>query len=644
VVAKSPPSATPSEGYELGWNAINELIRSDATWNGFERNVFYRNNQDGTFSEVSGIVGLDFLDDSRTFALADLDQDGRLEIILKNRTAPQIRVLHNAMNAIGSSISLRMQGTKSNRDAIGAAVTVEAAGHRQTKCLQAGSGFLSQHSKELFFGVGNTKDTVRVSIRWPSGLTQVLEKLPVNHRIEVQEGVEDFRAQPFATSAPSYAHGSEPQEMEHLPLSVETWLIQPLHAPDFSLQDLRGDRKQLQSFRGSFVALNFWATTAPMCGSQLRLLQKGGPNWASSNLHILAMNVDDPPDAGAVRSFAAREGISLPILLATQELAGVYNIIYRYLFDRRRDLALPSTFLLNRDGMIVKVYQGTVEPGRLLEDVRSVPDSPAGFLEKALPLKGVMIQGNFQRNDLTFGVALFQRGYLEEAAEEFKQVILLKPDEPIAYYNLGTLYLRRNALPDARRYLEQAVNLRPDYAEAWNNLGMVSAQQGREGEAIQNFQQSIQLRPTYVTALLNLGNLFRRKSAFAEAQKLLQGALDAAPEDPEANYSMGMLFAGQNQLQTASDYLERAVALRPDYPDALNNLGVLLVRQGQYSEARQKFETCIQAAPMFDQAYFNLAKLYVVLNEKDKAREVLKALLREQPEHKLAQQTLEMLN
>jgi hypothetical protein len=47
---------------------------------------------------------------------------------------------------------------------------------------------------------------------------------------------------------------------------------------------------------------------------------------------------------------------------------------------------------------------------------------------------------------------------------------------------------------------------------------------------------------------------------------------------------------------------------------------------------------------MFDQAYFNLAKLYVVLNEKDKAREVLKALLREQPEHKLAQQTLEMLN
>ncbi len=92
VVSKSPQDATPSESYERGWNAINELIRSDATWNGFERNVFFLNNQDGTFSEVSGVVGLDFIDDSRCFVLADLDHDdGRLEVILKNRTAPGYR-------------------------------------------------------------------------------------------------------------------------------------------------------------------------------------------------------------------------------------------------------------------------------------------------------------------------------------------------------------------------------------------------------------------------------------------------------------------------------------------------------------------------------------------------------------------------
>src|SRR5260370_37423507 len=51
VVANSPTESKPKHDYEQGWNAINELIRSDGTWSGFERNVFYMNNRDGTFSD-----------------------------------------------------------------------------------------------------------------------------------------------------------------------------------------------------------------------------------------------------------------------------------------------------------------------------------------------------------------------------------------------------------------------------------------------------------------------------------------------------------------------------------------------------------------------------------------------------------------
>src|SRR5256884_5778142 len=188
VVAKSPQNQTPSLRYEQGWNAINELIRSDNPWSGRERNVFYANNRDGTFSEISGTVGLDFLEDSRAFALADLDQDGRLEVILKNRNAPQLRVLRNTMKDMGQSVAIRLRGQKSNRDAIGAAVTVEAQGHRQTKYLQAGFGVFSHDNHETFFGLGKVQGTVRASIRWPRGLTQAFEHLPVNHRIEIQEG------------------------------------------------------------------------------------------------------------------------------------------------------------------------------------------------------------------------------------------------------------------------------------------------------------------------------------------------------------------------------------------------------------------------------------------------------------------------
>jgi len=110
------------------------------------------------------------------------------------------------------------------------------------------------------------------------------------------------------------------------------------------------------------------------------------------------------------------------------------------------------------------------------------------------------------------------------------------------------------------------------------------------------------------------------------------------------NYNLSMLNARQEQLPLASRYLGRAVSLRPDYPDALNNLGVFFVREERYSEAEDNFKACIRVAPSFDQGYLNLARLYVILKEKDKAREVLQTLLQQQPQHKLAQQALEMLN
>ncbi|HYT21932.1 MAG TPA: FG-GAP-like repeat-containing protein, partial [Candidatus Polarisedimenticolia bacterium] len=409
LVAKSPQSQTPSLQYEQGWNAINELIRSDSSWSGRERNVFYANNHDGTFSEVSGTVGLDFLDDSRSFALADFDQDGRLEVVLKNRNAPQLRILQNAMRALGHSIAFRLRGQKSNRDAIGASVTVEAEGHRQTKYLQAGSGFLSQHSKELFFGVGQAHGAVRGSIRWPSGLTQSFEHLPVNHRIEIQEGSADFLAKPFAASPLTYARAGEPQKSEPLPSSVETWLIEPLSAPEFSLPDLDGNMRDLRSFRGGALLLHFWATTSPACGDQLRLLQKQQSALVANGLRILGINFDDPGDAQTARSFATKESLRFPNVLATQDVAGVYNIIYRYLFDRRRDLPLPASLLLDKDGLIVKVYQGPVNPERLMEDLRSVQVTKADRIRKALPFDGTLYQGVFQRNDFTYGVAMFQR-------------------------------------------------------------------------------------------------------------------------------------------------------------------------------------------------------------------------------------------
>ncbi len=641
VVAKSPATATPNSAYELGWNAINELIRSDCSWSGPERNVFYLNNRDGSFSEISAAAALDFPDDARSFALLDLDHDGRLEVVIKNRNAPQVRVLRNTMSEIGHSISFRLRGTKSNRDAIGAAITIEAP-HGQTKYVQAGSGFLSQHTKELFFGLGDSTAPIRATIQWPSGLRQTFDHLPIDSRIEIEEGSEKFLASPFAAHA-HFGTGPAREIKDSIPESVQTWLIQPVKAPDFALSDLNGKSWQLASLRGSWVLLHFWTTSSGACSKQLQTLEQHRANLSSAGCQTLALNVGDSQDQSSIRNVAAVNRLSMPILPATAEIAGIYNVTFRYLFDRHRDLPLPSAFLIDPAGMIVKVFQGAFNAEQVVRDVRSTADEDESRIAKAIPFPGKLRLSSFGRNDFTYGAALFQRGYLDQAAESFKQVIAAKPQEPEAYYNLGTLYLRKNDFDQARQYLEQTVKLRPTHAEAWNNLGMLAAQTGQFEEAARDFRQSLSIKPNYATALLNLGNLYRREGNFSEAEELLGRAVELEPDNPEANYNLGMLYAQQNQFQKASEYFEQALALRPDYPDALNNLGVLLVRQGHYAQAQEKFADCIRVAPNLDQGYLNLARLYAVMNDKEKARSVLQELLQRQPENKIAQQSLEML-
>ena len=247
-----------------------------------------------------------------------------------------------------------------------------------------------------------------------------------------------------------------------------------------------------------------------------------------------------------------QEKLSFPTLLATSDVAGVYNIVYRYLFDRRRDLGLPTSFLIDHGRHDRQGLPGTGDCGAAAGGCEIGPRHiRADRMRKALPFAGTLFQSTFQRNDFTYGVSFFQHGYLDQAEASFKQVIAAKPDNPEAYYNLGTLYLRRNAFPDARQYLEQAVKLRPDYPEAWNNLGMIAAQ--RKSARMRRFATSsshCNSGPTYTIALLNLGNLYRRQGNFAEAEKFLNRAHEIEPDDPEVNYNLGMLYARQDQAQT----------------------------------------------------------------------------------------------
>jgi Flp pilus assembly protein TadD/peroxiredoxin len=646
VVAETPAEAAPARKYEQGWNAINELIRSDRTWAGYERNTFYANNGDGTFSDLSGTVGLDFLEDSRTFALADFDHDGRLEVFLKNRNAPQVRVLKNQMRDLGASIAIRLRGVKSNRDGIGAAITVTAGPLRQVKYLQAGSGFLCQHTKDVFFGLGTGKGPVRVTVRWPGGDEQHFDDVPAQHRVLIEEGVSEFRAEPFRPGALASDRpgAAEPLARNQSPSAPQSWLLVPVPAPNFSIPDLAGQPHTLQAFLGEPVLLNFWAVGSPTSVRQLELLDRRLATGTPRRLKVVAVNVDEATEAEKVRAFAHDRRLRVPILLAPQDTAAVYNILYRYLFDRRRDLGVPTSFLLDSRGFIVKVYQGAFDPQRVEEDARSIPSSATERMKRALPFPGDWYGGDFHRNQFTHALVFLERGYLDEAMASCRLVVDAEPDDAEAYYLLGAIYLKKQMPEEARASFERTLKLKPGYFEtwpdAWNNLGMLSMQEGRADEALKAFESAIRLNPNHVIALENLGNAYKQQGRLKEAQSTLELALKIDPEDAEANYSLGMVFAQGDDTARAYDYLQRALKLRPDYPEALNNLGILYARTHRLSDAMASFEKCMQVAPAFDQPYLNLARAYAAEGELEKARAVLQKLLEQHPGHELAKRAL----
>ncbi|TAM81922.1 MAG: tetratricopeptide repeat protein [Acidobacteria bacterium] len=643
VIARSSPTGGRLSEYEQGWDAINELIRSDGTWAGYQRNTFYANNRDGTFAEAAGAVGLDFVDDSRAFALADFDHDGRLEVFLKNRTGPQLRILRNVAEGIGEAMSFRLRGTRSNRDAIGTCVIVEAGGVRQMKLLQAGSGFCSQHSKEIFVGLGHSSGPVRATIRWPSGLVSTFEDLPSNHRVEIVEGSASFHAEPFAKTAPHPSVGGvAPRRSVPLPTAVGTWLIAPLDAPDFSLPDLEGKAHVLSGLAATPVLLNFWATRADASVKFLSQLEKESSLARKAGLQILAIAVEPPGSQEKVQALTRRLRLSFPVLVGSDEVASVYNLLFRYLFDRHKDLPVPASFLVGRESSIAKVYQGPVEVARIVKDAARIPRNAKERQQRALPFTG-QTHGAYLRNFFTYGLVFAQHGYIEAAVPAFKRAISQDPNAADAYYDLGTLYMEKKKWDLAEEVLEKAVQLKPDDPMGLNNLGIVAAQQGKLMIAEQYFKQVLKRDPSNDLALGNLADLFRSQQRFQDAQQLLDEALKRRPDDPQLNYKLGMVYAGQGLNSQAQTYLERAVRLQPDNAEALDNLGVVYALTGQLDRAAETFSLCIQKAPRFDQPYLNLARVDVKLGRREEAVQALNALLAQIPGHPLAQKYLQQL-
>jgi len=163
----------------------------------------FRNLGKGKFEEVTKAMGAAFASPrvGRGAAYADINNDGRLDLLLSTNGGPVYLFRNDAQGgaaAANRSLRIKLVGTKSNRDGIGATVKLTAGGETQTEMLRSGSSYLSASELVLTFGLGQRDKADSIEIRWPSGQVDRLSSVPSGATITVTESKGITSTRPFA--------------------------------------------------------------------------------------------------------------------------------------------------------------------------------------------------------------------------------------------------------------------------------------------------------------------------------------------------------------------------------------------------------------------------------------------------------------
>ena len=162
---------------------------------GYQENKIWLNDGAGKFREVASAVGGSLKLDSRAVVYADLWNRGTLDLIVASQNGP-VKIYKNEVKEERNWIAFGLEGSVSNRSAIGAKVKVHWNGRQQVQVVSGGGGFSAQNMRPVFFGIGQSDAIEKVEISWPSGITQVLNDPGINrlHKITEPQQTADNRS------------------------------------------------------------------------------------------------------------------------------------------------------------------------------------------------------------------------------------------------------------------------------------------------------------------------------------------------------------------------------------------------------------------------------------------------------------------
>ena len=514
------------------------MIRQGKSFSGHERNCVYLNTRHGSFSDASGISGLDYADDSRALATVDWDLDGDLDVVTTNRSSPRVRMLRNDLPAGKHFIAFRLvgNGRDTNRDAIGARVelVIDESKNRQppSSIMTAlgGEGFLSQSSRWLHFGLGEAADIKEVIVHWPTANEDAklehFSTVKIDRHYELLQG----SGTPKRIDQPNVERAVSPGALELPPASGHgaVRMLAPVSMPQLHYTDTRYQSQMAKFSNGRFSLVNLWATWCEPCLIELNELTKQKDELAKHDITVLTLCVDhlqdETFDSATASSLLDRMNFPWEPGLATVDTAEILQPLHDDQVNAHRPLPVPVSFLVDTEGKLLAIYKGRVSVADLVRDVQfgTLDDDQRDQWASLMPGR-VLSNDRLDRVrrirktniEIHSAFQLHHWGRTEESERRLREVVAKHSDSAEAATNFAVVLMSLNKVAEAEKQFLAALQINPQLVQALNGQAAIHASRGELLMAAELLRRAVEIDGHYLTArrnLLRIQEKLRRRS------------------------------------------------------------------------------------------------------------------------------------
>ena len=524
-MSPSPTDFTDKEAvgeYANAWAAIMKSARSGSSWSGSETNRTFLNTGGGRFADASYVSGFGFDDDGRALAVTDWDGDGDLDLWAHNRTAPRLRLLLNNSPQANRSVAFRLEGGKnSNRDAIGARLKLTLSnGSELLQTLRAGSGFLSQSSKWIHFGIDPGASPSSLHLTWPDGIEESFFGIVAGERYHIAEGgtLQKVAPRALALVEPARQRPIAPQPPGQMVLPGRIPLPEFRYTPE-------GNSESVGLMPGGKpLLITLFSGSCRSCSEELREFAREEERIRAANLEVLALSVDElaaGSDRFAAGKLIAASKFPFPSGTITPRSADHLRFLLKSLYDFPASFSVPISLLLDEERRLFAVYRGRVSTDLLLHDAAFSKASANQLRDLSVPFPGSWFTTPIAPSELAELVANPFHGTFPDQGLRYLEHALATADTGRrarlqrrlsgGYYRLAWQEDSKGSKSKAADYYKKTLAINPGNSKARTDFGALLGNQGEFDEAEVQFRMALELDPGNQVAKKNLEMVIRKQ-------------------------------------------------------------------------------------------------------------------------------------